>query len=673
MSGGERQPSETMSGARLWLTILAVMLPTAVYVLDLTIVTVALPHMQGSFSATADQIAWVLTSYLVGQSIVTACSGWLSQRFGRKQIYLLSTVGFTIMSVFCGMASDLHEEVAFRALQGMLGAPLLPLSQAILLDLFPREKHGAANSIWGMGILIGPVLGPVVGGVLTEAYSWPWVFFVNVPVLIPTVFGVWLLVPRTAKNTGHRLDWFGFTALILAVGAFQLMLNRGEREDWFASTEIAIEAGIAAIFLYVFLVHSFTSRRPFVRPGIFANRNYSLAVIFVFFFAILIQAPIVLLSLYFQNLGGYPVEEVGWLLTPRGVSAFASMMLCAPLMARMDGRLIMMIGLACFGVSTLFMSQWTPDVDSWTVAWTGLIQGVGSGFAWVPLGTLAYATLAPRDMDDGIAMVHLTFTIGASIGIVAVINVMLTGTVTSHAVLTEFITPFTQTLAGDAARSHWDLEARQGLAVVDSMINRQAGVIGYSNAFLVLTVIAFAQIPFVWLLVLGRGGGHADTAGPAKMARGDHRGALAQKNGQEKTGDFTSPADDLSFGRILLRFLICPTIPLAMYVVGLSIFTKEFQDSELALIAFLSITIAVPVCLFVGIPFYFIYRKLRISTLLTYAMTGVCLALVFSFGNTTTMIVALPLSAFISTLLWLALWGPRPFGPKARRVKPAKN
>ncbi|MBT5413437.1 MAG: DHA2 family efflux MFS transporter permease subunit [Rhodospirillaceae bacterium] len=504
-----------LSGARLWLTILAVMLPTTVYVLDLTIVTVALPHMQGSFSATADQIAWVLTGYLVGQSIVTACSGWLSQRFGRKQIYLLATVGFTIISVFCGMAGSLQEEVFWRVLQGMFGAPLLPLSQAIMLDIFPREKHGTANSIWGMGILIGPVLGPTVGGVLTEAYSWPWVFYVNVPVLIPALLGVWLLVPRTARNPEHRLDWFGFSALILAVGAFQLALNRGQREDWFASTEIVVEAGIAALFLYVFLVHSFTSRNPFLRPGIFANRNYSLAVVYVFFFAILIQSPIVLLSLYFQTLGGYPVEEVGWLLTPRGVSAFASMMLGGPLLARFDPRIIMLVGLACFGTSTLFMSQWTPDVDAWTVAWTGLIQGAGSGFVWVPLGTLAYATLARRDLDDGIAMVHLTFTLGASIGIVAVINVMLTGTITSHAVLTEFVTPFTQTLAGDAARGAWNLEARKGLALVDHVINRQAGVIGYSNAFLALTVIAYSLIPFVWLFVKTRESGHTDTAGPA--------------------------------------------------------------------------------------------------------------------------------------------------------------
>ena len=511
MTGG----AQPLAGARLWLTIAAVMIPTTVYVLDLTIVTVALPHMQGSFSATADQIAWVLTGYLVGQSVVTACSGWLSQRFGRKQIYLLATIGFTVISVFCGMATSLTEEVGWRALQGMFGAPLLPLSQAIMLDLFPREKHGTANSIWGMGILIGPVLGPTVGGILTEAHSWPWVFFVNVPVLIPTILGVWLLVPRTARNPGHRLDWFGFSALIVAVGAFQLALNRGEREDWFASTEIVVEAGIATVFLYVFLVHSFTSPRPFLRPGIFANRNYALAVVYAFFFAILVQAPIVLLSLYFQNLGDYPVEEVGWLLTPRGVSAFASMMLGGPLLARFDPRIIMLVGLACFGTSTLLMSQWTPDVDAWTVAWAGLIQGLGSGFVWVPLGTLAYATLAPRDMDDGIAMVHLVFTIGASIGIVTVINVMLTGTIMSHAVLTEYVTPFTQTLAGDMARGAWDLEARKGLALVYSVISRQAGVIGYSNAFLALTAIAYALIPFVWLFVRNRDEGHMDTGGPA--------------------------------------------------------------------------------------------------------------------------------------------------------------
>src|SRR5690606_29999906 len=222
------------SPLKRWLVILSVMIPSAVYVLDLTVVTVALPPMQGTFSATYDQISWVVTAYIVGGTIVTGCSGWASTRFGRKEVFFVSCVMFTAASIFCGMARTLESEVAWRALQGFFGAPILPLSQAVMLDLYPKARHGTANSIWGMGILLGPVLGPTIGGYMTEEYSWPWAFYVNVPFMLPPLLGILLFVPRTARNAGHGLDWFGFIALCVGMGALQLMLNRGERQDWFA-------------------------------------------------------------------------------------------------------------------------------------------------------------------------------------------------------------------------------------------------------------------------------------------------------------------------------------------------------------------------------------------------------------------------------------------------------
>ncbi|MFO0998450.1 MAG: DHA2 family efflux MFS transporter permease subunit [Alphaproteobacteria bacterium] len=501
------------SPLKRWLVILSVMIPSAVYVLDLTVVTVALPHMQGTFSATHDQISWVITSYIVGGTIMTGCSGWVSRRFGRKEVFLASCALFTAMSLMCGLARSLEAEVLWRAIQGLSGAPILPLSQAVMFDLYPKERHGTANSIWGMGILLGPVLGPTVGGYFTEWYGWPWAFFINVPAMIVPLAGVIFILPRVRRETDRRLDWFGFLALLIGVGALQLALNRGEREDWFASTEISIEAGLAAVFLYLFVVQIATGRDPFIRPAVFRDWNYSLGLVFAVIFSFVLQSPIVLLSLFFQNLGGYPVFDVGLLLTPRGIGAFTSMALGGVLIAHFDPRWVMATGFVCFGFSAWLIAGWTTDVSAWQVAWTGIIQGLGSGFVWVPLGTLSVATLAPERRDEALAFMHMMFNVGASLGIVILINVALRTSTMANAWFTEFATPFNPSLQLGMAQEFWGLAKAKGRAALASEIARQASIIGYNNCFYAIAAIAAVSLPFSFLMKRAVGSANAGHVG----------------------------------------------------------------------------------------------------------------------------------------------------------------
>jgi len=327
------------------------------------------------------------------------------------------------------------------------------------------------------------------------------VFFVNVPALIPTIIGCLLFVPR---DRARRLDWFGFATLNLGVGALQLMLNRGERHDWFASTEIVIEAAVATLCLYTFLVHTLTARDPFVRPDAFKDRNYSLGLLFVFIFAFVLQSPIVLLSLFFQHLGGYPVETVGLLLTPRGAGAFLSMMLAGPLIAWIDPRLIMTSGFLCFMASYWLIAGWTADVSPWVVAWVGILQGFGSGFVWVPLSTLAVATLASRGRDEAIGFFHLLFNVGASIGIVVTIIVALRTAVVNHAELTESVTVFSEMYRAPFLPGLWTTASPSGLAALEHEIARQADMIGYTNGFVLLALFSVALIPLTYLFARPR-------------------------------------------------------------------------------------------------------------------------------------------------------------------------
>src|ERR1700724_1428850 len=356
-----------------------VILATLMQALDTTIANVALPYMQGSVSASQDQIAWVLTSYIVAAAIMTPPTGYLAGRFGLKRLFLFSVAGFTVASMLCGMAQSLVQIVLFRVLQGMFGAALVPLSQTVLFNINTKERQGSVMALWGVAVMGGPVLGPVLGGWLTEDYTWRYVFYINLPIGILAFLGISTFLPEPARNAGEKMDWFGFGTLSLAIGAMQVALDRGEQLDWFGSSEIVTEAIVAAAALYLFLVHTFTADEPFVRPSLFRDRNFTAGIVFIAIVGLTYYASLALQPPYLQNLMNYPIVTAGLVLGPRGVGTMAAMLVVAKLTGRVDPRLLLGIGLGLTAWSFYAMTGWTPDVSQMTIIIVGGIQGIGLG------------------------------------------------------------------------------------------------------------------------------------------------------------------------------------------------------------------------------------------------------------------------------------------------------
>ena len=356
-------PGEPTAGSanRMAITV-CVILATVMQALDTTIANVALPYMQGSVSATQDQIDWVLTSYIVAAAIMTPPTGFLAGRFGLKRLFLTSVVGFTIASMLCGMAQSLVQIVLFRILQGAFGAALVPLSQSVLLNINPPERQGSAMAMWGMAVMAGPILGPVLGGWLTENYTWRYVFYINVPIGILCFLGMRAFLTDTTRNANEKLDWFGFGTLSLGIGALQVLLDRGEELDWFGSGEIIIEAIIAAAALYLFFVHTFTAKEPFLRPALFRDRNFTAGTLFVAIVGLTYYASLALQPPYLQNLMNYPVVTAGLVLGPRGIGTMGAMLVVGRLIGRIDTRLLLGFGLGLTAWAFYAMTGWTPDV-----------------------------------------------------------------------------------------------------------------------------------------------------------------------------------------------------------------------------------------------------------------------------------------------------------------------
>jgi DHA2 family multidrug resistance protein len=477
----------------------SIMAATVMQVLDTTIANVALPHMQGALSATQEQIAWVLTSYIVASAVLTPATGFLAGRLGRKRLFALAVAGFTVSSMLCGAAVSLESLVVFRLFQGAFGAALVPLSQAVLLDTYPPEKHGAAMAMWGVGVMVGPILGPTLGGLLTDAYSWRWVFYVNLPFGVLALLGILAFLPETERDTERPFDAFGFTVIAVALGALQMMLDRGELKDWFASPEIVAEAVVAAVALYVFIVHMATARRPFVEPGMFRDRNFSTGLVFIFVVGNILLATLVLLPPFLQNLMGYPVVTVGYVLAPRGMGTMAAMLLVGRLIGRVDTRALILFGLLMTALSLGEMAGFTTQVAVWDIVRTGIVQGIGLGFIFVPLSTIAFSTLAPRYRNEGTAMFSLMRNIGSGIGISVVVNLLGRYTQMNHATLGEAVNPFNPAFQGPLPPG-WALHGAAGLAAVNAEVTRQAATIAYLDDFRLMMVLSLAAVPLLLLL-----------------------------------------------------------------------------------------------------------------------------------------------------------------------------
>jgi DHA2 family multidrug resistance protein len=484
---------------RVLITV-SVMLASIMQALDNTIANVALPRIQGSLSATQDQMTWVLTSYIIAAAIMTPLSGWLAGQIGRKRVFLFSVVGFTLASAWCGLAQSLPEIVLSRLCQGLCGAALIPMSQAVLLDINPPEQHAKAMAIWVMGVTIGPILGPALGGWLTENYNWRWVFFINVPFGILSFLGILTFMPET-KRRRSPFDFFGFTALSFAIGAFQLMLDRGQLKDWFNSTEIWIEATVSALALYLFVVHMLTTTKaPFVSPALFRDRNFLTGNVFIFIVGVVLFATLALLPPLLQNLLNYPVVLTGLVTAPRGIGTLVAMLIVSRLMGKMDTRIIIAAGFALTALSCWQMTGFYLQMDTSSIIWSGLAQGLGTGFVYVPLAAISFATLSPQFRNEGTAMFSLIRNVGSSIGISVVETLLTRNTQTMHSRLAENISPYNDVLL---AQSPMALSTTHGLAMLNHSVSDQAAMIAYNNDFKLMMVLTICAIPLVLLLRRG--------------------------------------------------------------------------------------------------------------------------------------------------------------------------
>jgi DHA2 family multidrug resistance protein len=479
------------------LLVVSVMLATLMQALDTTIANVALPNMQGTLSATQDQISWVLTSYIVAAAIATPATGWLASIMGRRRLLLIAIAGFTLASVLCGLASSIGAMVAFRLLQGLFGASLVPLSQSTLLDVYPREKHGAAMALWGMGVMVGPILGPPLGGWLTDSWSWHWVFLINVPIGALALFGVAASLP-TDETHVSRFDWRGFAFLALGIGALQLFLDRGEQQDWFGSVEIQVEAALAFLGFYLYFVHWKFSAKPFLNLGLFADRNFLASNLFIFVLGVVLFATMALLPPFLQNLMNYPVVTTGLLLAPRGIGTLIAMMLVGRLLARgVDARLLAGVGMLLTAFSLYQMMHFSLDVPQPVIVISGVIQGLGLGLVFVPISTVAYSTLPMAARTEAAGIFSLTRNIGSSVGISVVMTLLSRNTQINHAELAARLTPFGDNAAQLAALTHG---SASGLAALNGEVTRQASAIAFLNDFWLMMVMTVAAIPLLLLL-----------------------------------------------------------------------------------------------------------------------------------------------------------------------------
>lgn len=467
---------------------------TGLYSFTWNSVTVALPRMQGTFAATTDQIAWMVIAFIIGSVAMTASIGWFADRFGRRPLYLIAIAGFAVTLLGCGFATTIEQAVAWRFLQGLFGAALIPIGQLIAVSVWPPERHGQATSLWALGFVSANVIAPSIAGVIVEGLGWPWIFFITLPIAVAVFVASWILVPVTPRNQ-RPLDWVGFLTLIVGVSLLQLVLARGQRLDWFESTEVIIELGVAVVCLYVFVVHTITAKSPFFDRSLFVNRNFALGQVYIFLLGSVMFLPLLLLPLLLQQIAGYPVIDTGLLLLSRGVGSVIGLLLMAKLKGKTDPRPILVFGIMLTAYAAWSMSTWTVDVRAWDVVVSNFLHGVATGFIWAPLNILALSRLPPRVQDQGFSMFYLNFDVGYAIGTAVVIGMHARHSQINRAILAEHVSPF----SGVIIPEQWSLSDQAGLAAIQVEVERQATMIAFNNSFLVSAIALMVLVPFIFV------------------------------------------------------------------------------------------------------------------------------------------------------------------------------
>ncbi len=505
--------TDDQADAKRPLLVASVMLATLMQALDTTIANVALPNMQGSLSATQEQVSWVLTSYIVAAAILTPVTGWLAGRLGRRRLLIVAVSGFTVASLLCGIATGIGEMVMFRILQGVFGASLVPISQSLLLDAFPKEKHGAAMAMWGMGIMVGPILGPPLGGFLTQNYSWHWVFLINLPVGILALVGIMASVKKEPTHE-RSLDGIGLALLALGIGGLQLFLDRGQGQDWFGSLEIQFEAATAFLALYLYGLWWWKrGDRALLDLGLLRNGNFAVGCALIFIVGIVLFATLALLPPYLSSLMNYPTLTIGLVLAPRGVGTMFSMMLVGRLLGRIDARWPIMLGMVLMVVSLYGMSHFGAVASMSSIIWLGVVQGLGLGLVFVPISTVAYATLEVRQRTEAAGLFSLVRNVGSSVGISVVITMLSRAAQINHAEIAARIPAYgAETLL---LPSLWNPATPGGAALLNAEVLRQSAAIGYLNDFWLMMWLTILAMPLVMFMRSGRAG--AAIAGEAAV------------------------------------------------------------------------------------------------------------------------------------------------------------
>jgi len=494
-----RREVELPTGFRRWAIVFAAVLGATVFDITWLIVGVALPHMQGAFSSTPDQIAWVMTAFIVGGMMMNAVTGWASTRFGRKQVFVLAIAGNAVTTLMCGFADSLATEVIWRFAQGVTTVPLLALGQAITLDVFPAERRGFAIGIFGACTVGAAVFAPLLGGYLVEHYTWRWVFYVNVPVAVVATVCAVAFIPRGESDSSRSFEWVGFSALMVLVASLNLCLSRGQRLDWLDSAEIRIEFTIAALALVVVIVRTLFIQNSFLERRLFADRNYLVSMNVMLLFGALVSLPLILLPLMLQQVFGYPAMSAGALMVARGVGLTFTMLIVG-LLRGIDPRLVLAFGFVCAAIANLYMATWSIDIDPWSVVWTNLLLGVSAGATFVPMVTIALATVQRSLHTEALTFLFLVTNTGKALGVAGIFVLHTRLQQINHAVLSENVSLTNERLRQLAIPESWDLASPGGLASLSIEVDRQAELIAYLNDFLVIGIICLCILPLIAFL-----------------------------------------------------------------------------------------------------------------------------------------------------------------------------
>lgn len=482
------------------LVVIGLMLANILPLIDTTIANVAIPHMQSALGATPESVMWVLTSYIIAHAVAIPLTGWLADRFGSRQLFIASTVAFVVTSMLCGIAQNLEEMVLFRILQGIAGAFIMPLSQSILLDITRPSRHASIMAIWSLGVVVGPIVGPLLGGWITENIDWRWVFFINVPLGIIALFILYFTLPGHPKRR-RRFDLTGFILLGLSLAALQFLLDRGHQVDWFDALECWIYLGVCLCSFWMAIVHLSTAKDPLFDRALFADINFLVAFIFMLLVGTVIYSTAALLAPMLQNLFGYTAYDTGVVIAPRGIGAMMAMQMANRMLSyKIDPRVPITIGFICVIWSLYAMAQWSLETTQFEFLWTGVVQGLGVGFITLPIYIVAFATLAPHLRTDGSGLLNLSRLIGSSMSISVVTALFARSVQVSHADLGAHINQSTMSYINPTLSAQYQEFGESALAMLDMEINRQAAMIGYINDFWLVMWASIITMPLILMV-----------------------------------------------------------------------------------------------------------------------------------------------------------------------------